>query len=214
MKIKTLLFILLLFSFNSFSQADKKSENILKGLSNKFKSYKSIKADFSIVIENTKDKSKETQKGVLFLKGQKYKLQIVGQEIISDGKTRWTYLKDANEIQIDNLRVDETAITPTNIFTIYEKGWLSKFISEQKEKNVMCQTVELIPTESKSKNVFKVKLTINKSQKTIVAARIFDKNGTIQTISVDKFLPDGASNDSNFIFNKDNYPGSEIVDLR
>ena len=86
--------------------------------------------------------------------------------------------------------------------------------SEQKEKNVMCQTVELIPSESKSKNVFKVRLTINKSQKTIVAAKIFDKNGTIQTISVDKFLPDGASDESNFIFNKDNYPGSEIVDLR
>lgn len=214
MKIKSLILILVFFTFNSHAQVDKKSESILKGLSNKYKSYKSVKADFSIVIENAKDKSKETQKGVLFLKGQKYKLQIAGQEIISDGKTRWTFLKDANEIQIDNLKVDEGAITPTNIFTIYEKGWLSKFISEQKEKNVMCQTIELIPSESKSKNVFKVKLTINKSQKSIMAAKIFDKNGTIQTIIVDKFLPDGASNDSNFIFNKDNYPGSDIVDLR
>ncbi len=214
MKIKILPLLLLFFTSYSYSQVDKKSENILKGLSNKYKSFKSIKADFSIIVENAKDKSKETQKGVLLLKGQKYKLQIVGQEIISDGKTRWTFLKDANEIQIDNLKVDESAITPTNIFTIYEKGWLSKFISEQKEKNVMCQTVELIPSETKSKNVFKVRLTINKSQKTIVAAKIFDKNGTIQTILVDKFLPDGASNDSNFIFNKDNYPGSEIVDLR
>ncbi len=214
MKIKILSLLLLFFTSSSYSQVDKKSENILKGLSNKYKSFKSIKADFSIIVENAKDKSKETQKGVLLLKGQKYKLQIVGQEIISDGKTRWTFLKDANEIQIDNLKVDESAITPTNIFTIYEKGWLSKFISEQKEKNVMCQTVELIPSETKSKNVFKVRLTINKSQKTIVAAKIFDKNGTIQTILVDKFLPDGASNDSNFIFNKDNYPGSEIVDLR
>ena len=78
-------------------------------------------------------KVKEVQKGTLYIKGDKYRLEFAGQDVISDGKTRWTYVKDANEIQIDNQRKDENAITPTNIFTLYEKGWNSKYIGEAKE---------------------------------------------------------------------------------
>ena len=154
------------------------------------------------------------QTGILYLKGSKYKLQIAGQEIISDGVTRWTYVKDANEIQVDNQKNNNNSISPTTIFTIYEKGWQSKYSGEVKVNKVAYQQIELVPTDGNSKNVFKVKLTINKANKTISSAKIYDKNGAIQTISVEKFIPDGGNIESLYVFNKNNYPGSEIVDLR
>ena len=211
-KLATLFIFFTLFS--AFSQNDKVAQDILNGLSTKYKSLKSIKATFSIIIENQHDKSKQEQNGTLFLKGSKYKLQIAGQDIISDGKTRWTFVKDANEIQIDNQKKDENSISPSNIFTIYEKGWQSKYTGEKKNKNISYQTIELIPIDVNSKNVFKVKLTINKSQKTISSATIYDKNGSIQTISVSKFTPNGASDESIYLFSAKEYPGSEVVDLR
>jgi outer membrane lipoprotein-sorting protein len=214
MKVRNLLILLVLASFTAYSQTDKLAQDILNTLSSKYKSYKSIKANFTIVIEDQHDKSKQEQIGTLCLKGNKYKLQIAGQDIISDGKTRWTYVKDANEIQIDNQKKDENSITPTNIFTIYEKGWQSKYTGEKQTRNITYQSIELVPSEGKSKNVFKVKLSVDKSQKTISSAVIYDKNGSIQTISVNKFIPDGANDDSIYIFNSSNYPGSEVVDLR
>jgi len=214
MKVRVTLLIFLFTAVSTFSQTDKQAQSILNGLSSKYKSYHSIKANFSIVIESEKDKSKQSQSGVLFLKESKYKLQIVGQEIISDGKTRWTYVKDANEVQIDNQKKDENSITPTNIFTIYEKGWFSKYIGEKKVKKAIYQYIELVPSDPKSKNVFKVKLTIDKAEKAITTAVIYDKNGTIQTITVDKFIPNGANEESIYIFKGENYPGSEVVDLR
>lgn len=209
-------FLLLLMPALAFAQdgVDKKAQDILSGLSKKYKSYNSVKAVFSILIEDPRDKSTMEQKGTLFLKGDKYKIQIEGQDVFSDGKTRWTYLKDANEIQIDNQRAEENGINPTNIFTIYEKGWKSKYTGEQKVKNVAFQVVELVPVDGKSKNVFKVRLMINKLQKTIASAKIFDKNGTTQTITVEKFVADGAGDDSIYVFQASQYPGSEIVDLR
>lgn len=214
MKYKILAFFIFITTSSAFSQTDKKAQTILNSLSAKYKSFKSLKANFSILIENPQDKSKQEQKGVLFLKGDKYKLQIAGQEIISDGKTRWTFVKDANEVQIDNQKVDENAITPANVFTIYEKGWQSKYTGEQKDKTANYQLIELIPLENKSKNIFKVKLTVNKTQKTIASAKIFDKNGSIQTLTVDMFVADGAGDDSIYIFNNSKYPGAEVVDLR
>src|SRR4029077_5078949 len=102
-----------LYVFSQDKQVDKNAENILNGVSSKYKSYKSVKATFIIHVENSKDKSDEMQKGTIYLKGSKYKLEIAGQDIVSDGKTRWTYLKDANEVQIDNVKNDENSITPT-----------------------------------------------------------------------------------------------------
>ena len=209
-----IMMLLISVSALTLAQTDKKAQQILSGLSTKYKSYKSIMADFSIVIENTKDKTKQEQKGTLYLKGHKYKLQIDGQDIISDGTTRWTFLKDANEVQIDNQKSNDNLITPSNIFTIYEKGWLSKYDGDQKLKGIVYQIVELVPTEGGSKNIIKVRLVINKNQKTISSAKIFDKNGSIQTISLEKFIPDAAGDESIYVFNTNKYPGSEVIDLR
>jgi outer membrane lipoprotein-sorting protein len=204
----------ILLSTIAFSQTDKKAQEILDGLSKKYKSMKSIKAVFSIEIKNEKDKSKQVQNGTIFIKGQKYKLQIAGQEIISDGKTRWTYVKDANEVQIDHQKTDENSITPTNVFTMYEKGWKSKYNGEEQKKNSTYQLIELVPVDAKSKNIFKVKLTIDKNQKTISTAVMYDKNGSIQTLTIDKFIADGAGDDAIYIFNSGSYAGAEILDLR
>lgn len=216
--LKILAFLLfVLGSFNGFSQAppaDKKAQEILNGVSSRYKSYKSVKSSFTITVENPKDKSKTTEKGTLYIKGSKYKLEIAGQEVISDGKTRWTFVKDANEVQIDNQRIDENTITPTTIFTMYEKGWQSRYMGEKKQGALTVHEIELVPNDPKKKNIFKVKLTINKNDKSIVSAKMFDKNGSIQTITVDKFLPDGAADDSIFIYSAAKYPGADVVDLR
>jgi outer membrane lipoprotein carrier protein len=218
MKIKFTAILLLtaLFAFaqNTAPQADKKAADILKGVSTKYRSYKSVRATFKITMENPADKSKDVQSGTICLKGNKYKLEVAGQDIVTDGKTRWTFVKDANEVQIDNQKTDENAITPSNIFTMYEKGWLFKFTGEQTEKGMMYQLVELIPVDPKKKNIFKVKLTINKNDKFITSAKLFDKNGTIQTIAVDKLIPDGCDDDALYSFNTSKYPGAEIIDLR
>jgi outer membrane lipoprotein-sorting protein len=214
MKSKFIALLILLSPILASAQTDSKAQEILKSVSAKFKSFKSYKANFTIIIENTKDKSKEVQKGTIYIKGSKYRLEIAGQDVISDGKTRWTYVKDANEVQIDNQKADDNTISPTNIFTIYEKGWQSKYTGDSKDKTITYSQIELIPAEGKNKNVFKIKLSINKADKSIASAKLMDKNGGVQTINVEKISPDGAADDNIFVFNKAKYPGADIVDLR
>lgn len=214
MKSKFIALLILLSPILASAQTDSKAQEILKSVSAKFKSFKSYKANFTIIIENTKDKSKEVQKGTIYIKGSKYRLEIAGQDVISDGKTRWTYVKDANEVQIDNQKADDNTISPTNIFTIYEKGWQSKYTGDSKDKTITYSQIELIPSEGKNKNVFKIKLSINKADKSIASAKLMDKNGGVQTINVEKISPDGAADDNIFVFNKAKYPGADIIDLR
>ena len=155
---------------------DKEASQILDKVSKNYRSYKTIKASFKIKIFNKQEKSSQSEKGTLFVKGKKFRVEMDGQEIYCDGKTMWTYLKDANEVQISNYNPKSSDINPSEIFTVYEKGFLSKFIGEGKKGTVITEQIELTPTDKK-KPFFKVKLTIDKVAKKILDMTVMNKNG-------------------------------------
>ncbi|HAH57210.1 MAG TPA: gliding motility protein, partial [Bacteroidales bacterium] len=78
-----------------------KAQTILDEVSARTKSYKTIRIEFEYTMVNKAQNINDSFKGVLISKGDRYKLTFSGQDIISDGKTSWTYLKDANEVQIN-----------------------------------------------------------------------------------------------------------------
>lgn len=206
-------FIILMSVSMIFAQTDKKAKDILSGVSAKYKSYKSLKAEFTYTLNNTQEKIKESQNGTIVLSGSKYRLNIAGQEIISDGKTSWTYLKEAKEVQVNTVDMSSDNIKPSEIFTMYEKGFLYRFVGEKTVGSKVEQTIELTPTD-KSKEFSKVRLTIDKSAKQIIRSVIFDKSGNQYTYSIRSFTPNPQVTDAYFVFDSKKYPGVEVVDLR
>lgn len=213
---KKLFFILLctLFSAASISaqDADNKSKEILSNLANKIKSYNTLRVDFTYKMENKQEKINESINGILYLKKEKYRLELDQQIVICDGKTVWTYLKDANEVQINNVTESEDEITPQNIFTIYEKGHRSKHIREGQENGKKVNVVELVPKETKQ--YYKVRLNIEKTTNMLVSAVVFDRNNTTFTYTISKNQPNISIADEKFTFNAASYPKVEIIDLR
>ncbi|MCF8284682.1 MAG: outer membrane lipoprotein carrier protein LolA [Sphingobacteriales bacterium] len=213
MKRITTIALLILATLTLHAQGDKKAKDILNGVSSKYRSYKSMKADFSYTLENPQAKIKETQVGTLLLSGAKYRLGISGQEVICDGKTTWTYMKEVKEVQINDVDPTDEGIKPSEIFTMYEKGFIYKFVDEKSVAGKVQQNLELTPTD-KTKNFFKIKLTIDKASKQIVKSVIFEKTGTRYTYAIKAFTPNFAVNASSFTFDAKKYPGVEVVDLR
>ncbi len=195
------------------AQKDAKSQEILKGVSSKYKTLKSLSAEFKISIEDKKTKTTQNQSGTMLISGNKYNLTITGQQIISDGKTSWTYIKDANEVQVNDATAKGDGISPSNIFTIYEKGFDSRFVEEKNVGGKPLQTIDLTPLD-KSKPYFKIQLHINKTDKTIAGAKVFNNNGSIMTYTITKYTPEAAVSEAQFTFDAKKYPGVEIVDLR
>jgi outer membrane lipoprotein-sorting protein len=195
------------------TQSDKKADDILKHLTKKYKAYTSVQADFSYTIDHPEQKTNETHQGSLVSKGSKYKLNINNQEIICDGKTVWTYLKEANEVQVNDVNLKNDAITPANIFTMYETGFIFKFIDEKKEGGKIIQTIELIPVD-KNKKFFKAQLRINKENSQLISSKIFNKDGSHFMYTISKFTSNQPAADDIFTFNKASHPKVEIIDLR
>ncbi|MFM2226295.1 MAG: hypothetical protein RJA07_2497 [Bacteroidota bacterium] len=208
--------LLVLGSFSVFSQAKgtaTQAKTFLDGVSKKYKSFKTIKANFKLAIDNVANKIKEEKKGLLVLKANKFHVEMDNQEISCDGKTVWTYAKDANEVQVNNYEANPNGISPADIFTMYEKGFLYQMGDVVKEAGKDVQMIELTPTD-KTKNYFKIKLFIDKAAQSIVRSKIFDKNGNIYTYSVVQFSSNLTIEDATFVFDAKKHPGVDVNDIR
>lgn len=197
------------------AQTDPKAKAILAEVSKKYRSYDVVKTDFTFTLDNKQAKVKETQQGTLYVKANanKYKVAMTNQELISDGKVQWTYLKNDKEVQVNNVDPSGEALNPAKIFTIYEKGFKYIYNGEQKVGAKTYQMIDLSPTDAK-KNVFKVRLSIDKAAKQIANIVVFEKNGNTYTYNVKTFSPNVKVPEATFAFDAKKYPGVEVVDLR
>lgn len=213
-----LLFCLSFLVFiNASAQAGKNdpdAKKVLDAVSAKFKTYKSLKGNFTLEVKDANGKTQGTKKGTVFMKGTKYRVSITGQEIFCDGKNIWTYDKGANEVQVAQFDNSSSTITPQKLFTnFYDKDFLYKLNGEKKLAGKTVQEVELTPTD-KSKPFFKVLLNVDKASSMITSTQIFEKTGNRYAYSLSNVATNAVIPDDTFSFDPKKYPGVEVIDLR
>lgn len=196
------------------AQFDAASKKVLDKVSANYQSFNTLVADVSLKVENPNQKS-NTNSGKLSLERMsgKFKIDLGDQEIICDGTTQWTVLKDQGEVQVSDADKDNNSLNPATIFTFYKNGYNGSLTGTSKVDNKVLDNVTLIPIDAKQ-NVSKINLRIDRATNLIYDATVFDKNGgkftyTIKELSVNRAIPYSL-----FIFNRSNYPNMEIVDLR
>ena len=72
--------------YASAADSDPEARAVLDKLRKKYDSYHSMQAEFSLTIE-LPEQPAEIQQGTLSRQGEKYRLKMAQQEIISDGET-------------------------------------------------------------------------------------------------------------------------------
>ena len=198
------------------AQQDAKAKGILDQVSAKTRSYKSISADFSFSMVNKAMSINEKNDGSIKLKGQKYLVDLPGAgiKIYSDGKTNWNYMKQGNQVTISTIDKDSGELMdPTSLFTIYEKGFTSKFIAEKNVGGKPVYQIELFP-DKKEYDVSKISIEINKTTMMIQSAQLFGTDGNLYGIVVKKMETNKEFPDAEFAFDAKKFPDVEIIDLR
>jgi outer membrane lipoprotein-sorting protein len=196
----------------AMAQNDAKAKAILEAMTKKVSSLKTIKANFVLNITGTK--VKDTKKGSISLKGEKYHVQLGGQEIICDTKTVWTYNKDAKEVQISSFNPSEQAMSPAKLLTnSYEKDYKYSYKGEKQEKGKTYDLVELTPKDNNAKAT-KIELMVDKATSIVASGNIWEKNGNKIQYSISNFTPNTNIADTYFTWNAKEHAGVEVVDLR
>lgn len=196
-----------------FAQYDPKALEILEAMSNKYQNLTSFEANLTSSLTNETDGIHEEFKGKITVKGDKFKLILDDQEIINNGTTVWTYLPSANEVNIDNVDPDTDEMNPSRFYIMYKKGYKYLYLEDQTDGGVLCEVVDLVP-EKKDAQYFKIRMNINKKDKSIQSWTMFDKSGNRYKYAISKFVPNVNITESFFSFDPKKYPGIEVIDLR
>lgn len=216
---KKILFVVLLINItiagvSQNNNNDPDAKKVLDAVSNKFKSFKTVLANFTYKVENAAGKILSTKKGTVTMKGTKYRISFSGQEIWCDGKTVWSYDKNSNEVTVSKLDASGGTITPQKLFTnFYDKDFMYKLNGDKKEGTKTLQEIEMTPTD-KSKPFHKVYVLVDKNAKTLYSTKVLETGGNRYNYTVNTLKPNVDASDAQFVFDKSKYPGVEEVDLQ
>lgn len=192
------------------AQNDAKANAILNKVSKLYKSYTGIKSTFTITTTSAQGKS-TTSNGTVWIKGAKYKLDYAGQEIFCNGKYIWTFNNEDNEVTKENYKVKDNAITPNEIFTIYNRDFKNAYEGPTVRDGKNYEVIKMV--SKKKVNYSYIKLEIDKSNNKIQRMIQHYKNGTEITYSIGQFTPNVSLAENFFDWNAAAHPGVSEVDL-
>jgi len=217
-KIFSILIISLLL-LNTSTQAQEqsnyqKAKKILDKVSEKTKTFTTIKATFTFEMLNQQENIDEKTVGTIWIKGSKYKLNLLGIETYCDGKYVWSYNKDDEEVTMSKYDPDDDeALNPSNIFNLYKKGFKYSFVREMFKDTRALYVIDLIPTNYDGE-YSKIRLTIDKDKSTIYSMTRYGNDGNIYVVKIKNLETNKPMNDNMFIFDTNKHPGVELIDDR
>src|SRR5690606_39895133 len=134
-----------------FAQTDTKAKKLLDELSTKYDAYQTIQSNFSFSMQQAQGGS-HIDKGTLFLNKPKnqFRIELNEQDIIRDGESTWSVLKEDQEVQVSESDNNTESIGPNNLFTFYKNGFTYKSTKDETDRKSVVNVIELTPTDTKT----------------------------------------------------------------
>lgn len=214
MRLFTLMAAVAVLAFSANAQDDARSRKIIDEMITKVRSFETMKIEFVTELNDKENDLQIKQNGTVQVKGKKFHLVLDDNTIISDGATVWTYASDMNEVTINDPEELGEDLDPSQLFTMYEKGFKSQYIKEETVDGKKVDVVKLFPLKPAEKPYHTIILSINKTTKLAERVVLLYKEGNDIGYMVNKFTGDPALSATLFTFNKANYPGVEVNDMR
>jgi outer membrane lipoprotein-sorting protein len=164
-------------------------------------------------MENPDANINELTEGKVLVSGDKYRLNVAGQTVISDGETVWTVIADAEEVQVNDAEESEGGFSLTKMLSTYNDDYKSKLLpraTAMDGKNIYA--LELIPNEKK--NFDKVELFVDKDKMEVYSIALYDQNGSTYTYKIVTFVPDAPVSAEDFKFDDADFPDFDVIDMR
>ncbi|MBV6655062.1 MAG: outer membrane lipoprotein carrier protein LolA [Mameliella sp.] len=201
----------------SAEDSDPRAKAILDEIRNRFTSYASLGADFTLDITFPEEPT-ESQKGKIAKQGDQFRMSMASQTVISDGKTLWMIFDHNKEVQVndmpDEAEMGGMVLSPESLLNFYDHGDFAYFLTgEAKEAGKVVQQIEFKPLD-RNAEYSKLRMNVSKATKDVVSIMVFGRDGSRYKLRLDSIVPNKRFSAEHFTFNKADYPGYYIEDLR
>lgn len=210
------MFLVLFSAFaTGFAQQDPSAKKILDGVADKNKQYRSIQADFELIIENRREDQISTSSGIIRIKGEKYYLESLGSKVFFDGNTLWSYMEDIKEVTITepDQESDDFIENPIKIFDFYNHDFKYRLAGEVKLDEGWMYEIDLFPNNLEQP-YSRFKIYIKRNTEELYMLKAVGKDGIDYTAFLKNMKYNEELPDKGFEFDPSKHKGIEVIDLR
>lgn len=190
----------------SAQQLDAKS--ILDRTSANFRNAGGVKAAFTVRA------SDGNTTGTIRLKGDKFLWEADGMTTWFDGRTQWSYLASADEVNVSEPTPQELqSINPYAFLSLYKQGYKEALEKMGNSQDSSLYKVVLTST-SRKQELQCIIFYIAKNTFRPVRISMTQRGGDTVEIIINSYQTGQTYPDTLFVFDKKAYPKAEVIDLR
>lgn len=205
MKKIILTFLIIINTICLYAQS---ADEFFKTVLDKTKSYDDISIIFNYKMINEEAGINESMNGYGSIKGDSYKINVNGQELISDGKTLWTHLIDDEEVMISEVTEDSNS-TPLALIESFSENVTIGFIQNNDPE---IRAIEI--KENEGDTFDKIEISVNAKDLKIKKVHAYLTDGNEFIYEITDFKTNQNLPDNMFIFDEAMHPNVEVIDMR
>lgn len=206
--------VIALLALPVFAQSQTQAKVVLDKVAETFRNAGGIQADFTAKVYSN-DKLEGTSTGEILLKGEKFVLKTPEALTWFDGHTQWSYLVGSDEVNVSTPTPEELqAINPYTLLYIYQKGFSYKLGNVNRFQGQPVTEVILTSTDPRQE-VDCITLYVNRDTYQPLFILLRQRNTKNRSeITITGYKTGLNYPDSEFVFDRKQYPDAEIIDLR
>jgi chaperone LolA len=210
MRISKLISLFIIYSAFIYCADD--SEKILSKLQNKYESVKDITVNFTQEVTFGISKMQQKIEGTIRIKkGNKYRIELEKQTIVTDGKTVWSHSHINNQVIVDKFKDDPKSLSPDHVLINVPKNYNAIFIGNETLLDKKTSIIKLTPKDDKSLVKF-MKVWVDLDEYLMRKIEIVDVSDNVNIYIIKSINLNTGIPDDTFLFEVPK--GVEKVDLR
>lgn len=188
------------------------AQELLAKLQDRYKSVRDASVTFSQHVLFGVTKSESSFRGSFVMKkGNKYRLELEDQTIVTDGKSLWSYSKANNQVIINVYREDPKSFSPDKVLVSVPDNYVAAIVGAETYRASETTILKLTP-KAKRGSLRWMKIWVDREDELMRKIQVFDAGENTITYELDEILLNTGVADSRFEFVPP--PKAEVIDLR
>lgn len=208
---RTIMLVLLIALQVPLIAQNKSAQEMLDILSEKYEAYRSFEITFDLEVKYP-ERPVQKQKAQIIQASKRFKFISEDQDIIGDGENVYLFLKDRNEVQINDFDEDDELglMTPKDLLKEYDSGRFEYRLENETDTEII---IVFKPLDRDSE-FFKYRIAIDKQSEDFSKIDAYNKDGSQLLVTIASSSQNKEYNDEFFSFDTSLYPDIRIEDLR
>jgi chaperone LolA len=186
--------------------------DIIRHMEKKYHTIDDITVVFRQTIHYGVTGTEQSFSGVMYTKkGNKYRIELEDQTIVTDGSSVWSYSKSNNQVIVDRYKEGPDSFSPDRIMVDVPARYSSIVLGHERVGSSETTIMKLTPKEAKA-NLQWMKVWVDDDEYLMRKIQALDVSDNLTTYLLDSLALNQSLGEGKFRF--DAPPKAELIDLR